>query len=142
MNPASNPRPPSTPPTAPAIEPPNYQVRTVRGDVESWPLFWEQFQSSLDTNPSVSHINKHVFFTGYLDGEPKHRAEGIAVTAETYEETKRVLHTKYGDKNRIIQAHLYYLEGIKLMLSATPELLYTTYVESTSGPSSIWREHW
>jgi hypothetical protein len=74
-------------------------------------------------------MNKHVFLRGYLNGKPKHLVDGIAVTAETYEETKRILHAKYGDKYRIIQAHLDYLEDIKPMRSATPELLNTTYVE-------------
>ena len=94
-----------------------------------WSLHKEQFQLSVDTNPSVSQINKHVFLRGYLEGKPKHLVDGIAVTAETYEETKLILHTKYGDKNRIIRAHLDYLEDLKSMRSATPELLNTTYVE-------------
>ena len=64
-----------------------------------------------------------------MEGEPKHLVDGIAVTAETYEETKRILHAKYGDKNRIIQAHLDYLEHLKPIRSATPELLSNTYVE-------------
>ena len=75
---------------------------------------------SVDTNPSVSQINKHAFLRGYLEGEPKHFVDGVAVTAETYEETKRILHTKYGDKNRIIQAHLDYLEDLKPIRSETP----------------------
>jgi hypothetical protein len=40
-----------------------------------------------------------------LEGEPK-MMEGIAITANTYEDTKRILLAKYGDLNRIIQAHL------------------------------------
>jgi hypothetical protein len=64
-----------------------------------------------------------------LDGEPKHFVGGIAVTAENYEETKRILHAKYGDKNRIIQAHLDYLEDLKPIRSASPDLMNTTYVE-------------
>ena len=88
-----------------------------------------QFQSSVDTNPSVSQSNKHVFLRGYLEGEPKHLVDGIAVTAENYEETKRILHAKYGDKNRIIQAHLDYLEDFPPIRSAAPDLLNSTYVE-------------
>jgi len=84
---------------------------------------------SLVTNPSVSQINKHDFPRVYLEGEPKRLVDEIAVTAETYEETKRILHTKYGDKNRIIQVHLDYREDLKPIRSATPELLNTTYVE-------------
>jgi len=36
----------------------------------------------------------------------------IAVTAHTYKETKGILLARYGDTNRIIQAHLDYLEGL------------------------------
>jgi len=64
-----------------------------------------------------------------LEGEPKHLVDGVAVTAETYDETKRILHAKYGDKNRTIQAHFDYLEDLKPIRLATPELLHTTYVE-------------
>jgi hypothetical protein len=91
---------------ATTIKLPTTKFEHFSGDIESWPCFWEQFQLSVDTNPSVSQINKRVFLRGYLEGEPKHLVDGIAVTAETYEETKRILHTKYGDKNRIVQAHL------------------------------------
>jgi hypothetical protein len=84
---------------------------------------------TVDTNPSVSQINKHVFLRGYLEREPKHLVGGIAVTAENYEETKRTSHDKYGDKNCIIQAHLDYLEDLKPIRSAAPDLLNTTYVE-------------
>jgi len=32
-----------------------------------------------------------VFLRSYLEGEPKMLVEGIAVVADTYEETKRIL---------------------------------------------------
>ena len=108
---------------------PTIKLEPFSGDIEAWPRFWEQFQSSVDINPSVSQINKHVFLRGYLDGEPKHLVGGMAVTAENCEETKRILHAKYGDNNRIIQAHLDYLEDLKPIRSATPDLMNTTYVE-------------
>ena len=38
--------------------------------------------------------------------------DGIAVTAGTYEETKKILLARYGDTNRNIQAHLEFLEGL------------------------------
>jgi len=79
---------------APTIKFPTLKLEPFSCDIVSWPRFWEQFQSSVDINPSVSQINKHVFLRGYLDGEAKHLVDGIAVTAETYEEIKRILHTK------------------------------------------------
>jgi hypothetical protein len=51
------------------------------------------------------------------------------VTEETYEQTKKVLQARYGDKNRIIQTHLDYLEDLQPALSDSPEKLNSTYVE-------------
>jgi len=45
--------------------------------------------------------------------------EGIAVVVETYVETKKILGA-YGDKNRIIQVHLDYLEDITPIKYAAP----------------------
>ena len=105
---------------APAIKLPTIKLECFSGDIESWPRSWEQFQSSVDTNLYVSHINKHVFPKGYLEREPKHSVEGIAKAAETYKETKRILQVKYGDTNPMIHAHLDYLEDLKPIRSATP----------------------
>ena len=62
-----------------------------KGDVETWSRFWEQFRPSIDEDASLSTINKHIFLRGYLEGEPKILVEGIAVTANTYEQTKKIL---------------------------------------------------
>jgi len=69
----------TTLPIAPTIKLPTFELEQFSGDIQSWPRFWEQFQSSLETNPSVSQINKHVFLRGYFEGEPKHSVDGIAV---------------------------------------------------------------
>jgi len=50
------------------------------------------------------------------------------VVAEKYEETK-ILETRYGDKNRIIQDHLDYLEGTKPVKYRTLGALNSTYIE-------------
>jgi len=83
----------------------------------------------VDQNPAVSQINKQVFLRGYLEGEPKRLVDGIAVTADTYEETKKIIHLKYGDRSRIIQVHLDFLEHLQPVRSATPESLNRMYVE-------------
>ena len=58
-------------------------------DVETWARFWEQFESSIDKDPTLSTVNKHVFLRGYLEGEPKMLVDGIAVTASAHEDTKK-----------------------------------------------------
>jgi hypothetical protein len=55
--------------------------------------------------------------------------DGIAVTAAAYEDTKKILHDRYGDKNRIIQAHVDYSEEVTPIQFASPEALNITYIE-------------
>jgi hypothetical protein len=55
--------------------------------------------------------------------------DGIAVTANTYEETKRILLDRYGNTNHIIEAHLDFLEGLPPAKTATPDELNTTFIE-------------
>ena len=53
----------------------------------------------------------------------------IAVTANTYEETKKILLVRYGDTNRISQAHFDFLESLLPATSATPEELNSIFIE-------------
>jgi hypothetical protein len=39
------------------------------GEVEIWSRFWEQFESSIDKDPTLPSINKHIFLRGYFEGE-------------------------------------------------------------------------
>jgi len=53
----------------------------------------------------------------------------IAVTANTYEETKRILPQRYLDLNRIIQAHLEFLDSLPPAKSASSDELTTNFIE-------------
>jgi hypothetical protein len=108
---------------------PAIKMEPFKGDVETWSRFWEQFRSSIDEDASLATINKHVFLCGYLEREPKILVDGIAVTANTYEETKKILLARYGDTNRIIQTHLNFLESLPPATSATPDELNATFIE-------------
>ena len=108
---------------------PTIKLETFAGNIETWSRFWGQFESSVDRNQSLYPINKLVFLRGYLEGDTRRLVDGIAMTEETYEQTKKILHAWYGDKNRIIQAHLDYLEDLQPAQSESPKALNSTYVE-------------
>jgi len=93
------------PPVTHSLKLPPLKLEPFAGDVETWARFWEQFVSSIDKDPTLSTVNKHVFLRGYLEGELKMLVDGIAVTASAYEDTKKILHDRYSDRNRIIQVH-------------------------------------
>ncbi|GFU46966.1 integrase catalytic domain-containing protein [Nephila pilipes] len=79
---------------------------------------------------NLSLVDKHVFLRGYLDGEAKRLVDGISVIGDTYETTKKLLEEdKYGNKNRIIQSHLDYLENLKPVQDPSPMELNDLYIE-------------
>jgi hypothetical protein len=73
-----------------SVKLPPIRLEPFPGDIETWARFSEQFEASIDQDPSLSTINKHVFLCGYLDGEPKLLVDGVAVLASTYEDTRRI----------------------------------------------------
>ena len=73
------------------IKLPTINSEPFEGNIETCSRFWEQFESSVDKNQSVTTINKHVFLRGCLEGEPKRLVDGIAVKEQTYERTKKIL---------------------------------------------------
>jgi len=95
-----------------SVKLPAIKMEPFKGDVDTCSRFWERFRSSNDEDASLSTVNKHVFLRGYLEGEPKRLVDGRAVTVNTDEETKKILLARYGDTNRIIQAHLDFLESL------------------------------
>ena len=119
----------ATVPLSATISFPSIKIEPFSGDIKTWARFWEQFKQSIDNDPSLTTINKHIFLRGYLEDEPKHLVEGIAVIAETYEETKKILEARYGDKDRTIQAHLNYLEDVAPIKYATPEAFHSTFID-------------
>ena len=70
-----------------------------------------------------------MFLRGYLGGELKRLVDGIAVTEDTYKQTKHILKSINGDNNRIIQWYLDYLENLEAYVSRTPETLNDAYIE-------------
>jgi hypothetical protein len=53
--------------------------------------------------------------------------EGIAVVTDIYE-TKRIILSRYGDRNRIIQAHLDNLENVQPIRYPTPDALNSAFI--------------
>jgi hypothetical protein len=101
-------RPPVTqtrPPVTQYVNLPQLKLQPFAGDVETRAMFREQFESSIDKDPTISTINKHVFLRGNLKGEPKTLVDGIDETVSAYN-TKKMLCDRYGVKGTIIQTHL------------------------------------
>ncbi|GFS95291.1 integrase catalytic domain-containing protein [Nephila pilipes] len=108
---------------------PTVNINTFYGEIEEFHSFWERFENCIDKNESLSQIDKHVFLRGYLDAEAKRLVDGISITADTYTMTKEILKSKYGNKDKIIQAHLDYLENLTPIKDLSPSALNELYMD-------------
>ncbi|GBN56159.1 hypothetical protein AVEN_124033-1 [Araneus ventricosus] len=111
------------------VQLPTMEIEPFDGDIEKFHMFFEQFSSSVDLNQRLSTIDKHVYLRGYLKDEPARLVDGIIITAETYETVKNILKNRCGDKNRIIQVHLDFLENITPVSNPTPMSLNNIFIE-------------
>ena len=53
-----------------SVKLPPVKLEPFAGDVETWARFWEQ-ESSIDKDPTLFTMNKHVFLRGYLEGNQR-----------------------------------------------------------------------
>jgi hypothetical protein len=61
----------------------------------------------------------------------------VSVTAKITEEAKKILLDRNGDTNRIIQAHLNFLEGLPSVKSASPDELNITFSDCQRGTQEL-----
>ncbi|GBN12603.1 hypothetical protein AVEN_235879-1, partial [Araneus ventricosus] len=108
---------------------PTMKIEPFDGDIEKFHMFFEQFSSAVDLNQRLSTIDRYVYLRGYLKDEPARLVDGISITSETYETVKNILKNRYCDKNRIIQAHLDFLENITPVSNPTPMSLNNIFME-------------
>ncbi|KAJ4430559.1 hypothetical protein ANN_19147, partial [Periplaneta americana] len=107
---------------------PPINLEPFSGDVETWALFWEQFESSIDKDPSLSTINKHILLLAIWRMNRNNLLTNSCDCRNVRgdeENTTDALRRQEQDNS----AHLDYLEDVKPIRIATPEALNTTYIE-------------
>ncbi|GFS77635.1 integrase catalytic domain-containing protein [Nephila pilipes] len=104
---------------------PTIKITTFCGEIEEFHIFWERFENCIDKNEHLLLIDKH----GYLDREAKRLVDEINITADTYTITKDILKSKYGNKDKILQTHLDYLENLTPIKNPSPSALNELYID-------------
>jgi len=120
MNLASILLPPYTPPVVPTVKSPTTKLEPFLGDIESWPHFRRSFSHSV-MHTHLFRMLTSMSFSVATSSECK--------SPQIPRKKQCIQHAKYGDKNCIIEAHLDYLEDLKLRPPTSPLLLNTTYVK-------------
>ena len=73
---------------------PKIQLPNVDGNIVNWQTFWDQFESAVDTQTSLSPIDKFSYLKSLLISTASDCVAGLALTNDNYQEavvTKRTI---------------------------------------------------
>ena len=96
---------------------PKLSLKRFNGEVTKWPTFWDAFESSIDSNPGLSGIDKFNYLKSLLEGPASEAVSGLKLTAANYAEAVSILKKCFGKKQQIISKHLENLLGIDAITS-------------------------
>ena len=85
---------------------PKIELPKFNGDITRFNSFWQAFNCAVHSNDSISEVHKLNYLMNLLEG-PAHRVvAGLELTEENYQNTIETLKTRFGNKQKIISAHM------------------------------------
>jgi len=93
---------------------PKLEPKKFYGSVADWQSFWDTFRNAVHENGQLSEIDKFTYLKGLLGGEASTAIAGLSLTQGNYGATIEILKKCFGDKPKIISAHM------EMLLKLTP----------------------
>ena len=84
---------------------PKLTLPTFKGDVLEFPSYWELFQANVHNLTSLTDVQRFSYLKTTLEGEPAKLIANLEMTSRNYNSAIATLKDRYGDKQRIIEAH-------------------------------------
>ena len=92
--------------SAPASRLPKLDLPRFSGDSLGWQTFWDSFKAAVHSNPNLTGVEKFNYLRAQLDGEASRTVGGFTLTDANYEQSVSLLESRFGKKQRIINAHM------------------------------------
>jgi len=85
---------------------PKIELQKFSGEVMKFRSFWESFESSVDSNPILSTIDKFNYLRALLEGNAAQSIQGLALTETNYKAATDILQKRFGKTQQIISGHM------------------------------------
>ena len=102
-------RPRSAPAThgiAPQVKLPKLSIKKFNGTLTKWVTFWDSFNSSIHTNPTLSSVDKFNYLSSLLESSAAEAIAGLTLTAANYDEAIATLKKRFGNSQLIVNRHM------------------------------------
>ena len=85
---------------------PKLEVKKFSGKMQEWQEFWDSFESTIDSNKSLSAVDKFANLRSLIVEPARSTIAGFALTSANYTAAVEVLKKKYGKETAIQRAHV------------------------------------
>ena len=82
------------------------------GDPLKWQTFWVFFDSAVHSNNVLTNVQKLNYLRAHLEGEAARAIAGFPLTSVNYHQSLDVLRERFGEHQRIINAHMHALMNL------------------------------
>ena len=91
---------------------PKLTLPTFGGDPLKWQTFWDSFDSAVHSNNVLTNVQKLNYLRAHLEGEAARAIAGFPLTSVNYQQSLDLLKDRFGDQQRIINAHMHSLMNL------------------------------
>ena len=85
---------------------PKFTLTAFNGDPLKWNSFNETFDAAVDSQESLSTIEKLSYLTGHLEGSADDYVRGFSLTSKNYMEARKLLEQRFENRQVIISTHM------------------------------------
>ena len=122
---------------------PKLNLPTFSGNPLHWFTFWDSFEAAVHSNTSLGGVQKFTYLKAQLMGDASRAVTGFPLTNSNYEQAITLLRERFGQPNKIINAHMQaFLDLPKSVYELSSlQVFYDTMENHVRGLESLGRSH-
>ena len=79
---------------------PEVKLAIFKGNFGEWETFWSSFRTNVDVRNDIENSTKFIYLAQSLEGEPKEKISGLAITDDNYNIAIRILRDRYHNASK------------------------------------------
>lgn len=122
---------------------PKLNLPTFSGNPLHWFTFWDSFEAAVHSNTGLGGVQKFTYLKAQLMGDASRAVAGFPLTNSNYEQAVNLLRERFGQPNKIINAHMQALLDLPnpVYELSSLQLFYDTMENHVRGLESLGRSH-
>ena len=85
---------------------PKLELPKFGGKVTDWNSFWDLYNSSIHSNPTIAKVNKFRYLQSLLEGQAAQAIKGLTLTGTNYDAAIAILRYRFGKAQPTIPVHM------------------------------------